>query len=52
VLASLGPSEPQSDAIRVRAIARKRDTFGVGMGDILLKAALSNYRSAARAKLN
>lgn len=34
---SLDPSEPQSDAIRLRAIARKRNTYGKGLGDILLK---------------
>lgn len=33
---SLDPSEPQSDAIRLRAVARKRNTFGKGLGDILL----------------
>jgi len=34
---SLDPSEPQSDAIRSRAIARKRNTFGKALGDILLQ---------------
>ena len=34
---SLHPSEPQSDQIKARAVARKRNTFGKGLGDILLK---------------
>jgi len=34
---SLDPSEPQSDAIRSRAIARKRNTIGKALGDILLQ---------------
>lgn len=33
---SLDPSEPQNANIRLRAIARKRNTFGKGLGDILL----------------
>jgi uncharacterized lipoprotein YajG len=33
---SLDPSEPQSAHIKLRAIARKRNTFGKGLGDILL----------------
>ena len=33
---SLDPTEPQNKAIKLRAIARKRDTFGKGLGDILL----------------
>jgi hypothetical protein len=33
---SLDPTEPQTDSIKLRAIARKRDTFGKGLGDILL----------------
>jgi hypothetical protein len=34
---SLDPSEPQNDEIKLRAIARKRNTYGKGLGDILLK---------------
>jgi hypothetical protein len=34
---SLDPSEDQSDAIRTRSIARKRNGFGKALGDILLK---------------
>lgn len=33
---SLDPSEPQSEDIKRRAIARKRNTYGRGLGDILL----------------
>jgi len=33
---SLDPSEPQNDHVRRRAIARKRSTYGKGLGDILL----------------
>ena len=33
---SLDPIEPQNDTIKLRAIARKRNTFGKGLGDILL----------------
>jgi Uncharacterized lipoprotein len=33
---SLDPAEPQNDTIKLRAIARKRNTFGKGLGDILL----------------
>ncbi len=33
---SLDPSEPQNEKIKLRAIARKRNTFGAGLGDILL----------------
>ena len=33
---SLDPSEEQGDKIRARAIARKRNTYGRGLGDILL----------------
>jgi hypothetical protein len=33
---SLDPAEPQNNAIKLRAIARKRNTFGKGLGDILL----------------
>jgi uncharacterized lipoprotein YajG len=33
---SLDPSEPQNEDIKRRAIARKRNTFGKGLGDILL----------------
>lgn len=33
---SLDPSEPQNEKIKLRAIARKRNTFGKGLGDILL----------------
>ena len=33
---SLDPSEPQGEDIKRRAIARKRNTFGKGLGDILL----------------
>ena len=38
---SLDPSEDQSDAIRTRSIARKRNGFGKALGDILLKEGLS-----------
>ena len=31
------PDEPQSDSIKLRAIARKRNSYGKGLGDILLK---------------
>ena len=34
---SLDPDEDQSDKIKLRAIARKRNSFGKGLGDILLK---------------
>ena len=34
---SLDPSEEQSDAIRLRAVGRKRNGFGKALGDILLK---------------
>ena len=34
---SLDPSEPDSADIRRRAVARKRNTFGKGLGDILLQ---------------
>ena len=34
---SLDPDEPQSDSIKLRAIARKRNSYGKGLGDILLK---------------
>lgn len=33
---SLDPSENSSDLIKARAIGRKRNTFGKGLGDILL----------------
>lgn len=33
---SLDPTESQNDTIKLRAIARKRNTFGKGLGDILL----------------
>lgn len=33
---SLDPSEPHSESIKRRAIARKRNTYGKGLGDILL----------------
>lgn len=33
---SLDPSEQQNDAIRLRAVGRKRNTFGKALGDILL----------------
>ena len=33
---SLDPAEPQNNTIKLRAIARKRNTFGKGLGDILL----------------
>lgn len=33
---SLDPDEEQNDAIKSRAIARKRNTFGKGLGDIIL----------------
>jgi len=33
---SLDPSEEQGDKIKLRAIARKRNTYGMGLGDILL----------------
>ena len=33
---SLDPAEPQNEDIKRRAIARKRNTFGKGLGDILL----------------
>jgi len=33
---SLDPDETQGDSIKVRAIARKRNTYGKGLGDILL----------------
>ena len=33
---SLDPSEAQGDKIKLRAIARKRNTYGKGLGDILL----------------
>jgi uncharacterized lipoprotein YajG len=34
---SLDPGEEQSDAIKARAVGRKRNTFGKALGDILLK---------------
>lgn len=34
---SLDPAKPYSDAIKLRAIGRKRNTFGKALGDILLK---------------
>jgi uncharacterized lipoprotein YajG len=34
---SLDPSEPQNETIKLRAVARKRNTFGKGLGDILLE---------------
>ena len=34
---SLDPSEPQNKKIKLRAVARKRNTFGKGLGDILLE---------------
>lgn len=34
---SLDPDEQQNNAIKLRAIARKRNTLGKGLGDILLK---------------
>jgi uncharacterized lipoprotein YajG len=34
---SLDPGQDQSDAIKARAIGRKRNTFGKALGDILLK---------------
>lgn len=33
---SLDPSEEQGDKIKLRAIARKRNGYGMGLGDILL----------------
>jgi hypothetical protein len=33
---SLDPSEPQNENIKLRAVARKRNTYGKGLGDILL----------------
>jgi hypothetical protein len=33
---SLDPAEPENETIKLRAIARKRNTFGKGLGDILL----------------
>jgi len=33
---SLDPSEPQSDDIKARAVARKRNGYGMAMGDIVL----------------
>lgn len=33
---SLDPSEEQGDSIKSRAIGRKRNTYGMGLGDILL----------------
>lgn len=33
---SLDPSEPQSDAIKARAVGRKRNGYGMALGDILL----------------
>ncbi len=33
---SLDPSEEQNDAIRLRAVGRKRNTFGKALGDIIL----------------
>ncbi|AOO66477.1 hypothetical protein [Sulfurospirillum halorespirans] len=35
---SLDPSEPQTDAIKARAVARKRNGYGMAMGDIVLNA--------------
>lgn len=34
---SLDPAKPYSDAIKLRAVGRKRNTFGKALGDILLK---------------
>ncbi|MCI0590310.1 MAG: hypothetical protein L0Y67_01670 [Gammaproteobacteria bacterium] len=34
---SLDPDEAQGDNVKLRAIARKRNSFGKGLGDILLK---------------
>ena len=34
---SLDPSEAQDDAIRQRAVGRKRNAYGMGLGDILLR---------------
>lgn len=34
---SLDPDEPQNDEIKLRAVARKRNTYGKGLGDIILK---------------
>jgi uncharacterized lipoprotein YajG len=34
---SLNPSEDQSDQIKLRAVARKRNGFGKALGDMLLK---------------
>jgi len=34
---SLNPSEDQSDKVKLRSIARKRNTFGKALGDILLQ---------------
>lgn len=33
---SLDPSEEQGDNVKLRAIARKRNTYGKGLGDIIL----------------
>lgn len=33
---SLDPSEAQTDAIKARAVGRKRNTYGMALGDILL----------------
>ncbi len=35
---SLDPSEAQTDAIKARAVARKRNGYGMAMGDIVLNA--------------
>ncbi|WP_052433580.1 hypothetical protein [Sulfurospirillum arsenophilum] len=35
---SLDPSEPQTDTIKARAVARKRNGYGMAMGDIVLNA--------------
>jgi hypothetical protein len=34
---SLDPSEPQNEKIKLRAVARKRNAYGKGLGDILLE---------------
>ena len=38
---SLDPSEASSDAIKSRAIGRKRNTYGKALGDILLKEGIT-----------
>ncbi len=49
---SLDPSEQQTDAIRLRAVGRKRNTFGKALGDILLAEGktVETLTSAAIAK--